>query len=88
MYPCWRKEYPYLAQATGNTGEEFRKERRLTKSALEEFAWFDRRYLCEIGRGREKTTVNAIYGICVAPRVSPVEFFRLGEDERMKLAGS
>ncbi|MBD5417118.1 MAG: helix-turn-helix transcriptional regulator [Desulfovibrio sp.] len=81
------KEYPYLAQAMGNIIEVLRKDRRLTKSALAEFAWLERRYLREIERGEKKPTVNAIYSICEALRVSPVEFFRLVEDERKKLAG-
>lgn len=81
------KEYPYLAQAMGNIIEVLRKDRRLTKSGLAEFAWLERRYLREIERGEKKPTVNAIYSICEALRVSPVEFFRLVEDERKKLAG-
>lgn len=81
------KEYPYLAQAMGNIIEVLRKDRRLTKSALAEFAWLERRYLREIEQGEKKPTVNAIYSICEALRVSPVEFFRLVEDERKKLAG-
>lgn len=81
------KEYPYLAQAMGNIIEVLRKQRRLTKSALAEFAWLERRYLREIEQGEKKPTVNAIYSICEALRVSPVEFFRLVEDERKKLAG-
>ncbi|WP_291356686.1 helix-turn-helix transcriptional regulator [Desulfovibrio sp.] len=71
----------------GNIIEVLRKDRRLTKSALAEFAWLERRYLREIERGEKKPTVNAIYSICEALRVSPVEFFRLVEDERKKLAG-
>lgn len=81
------KGYPSLAQAMGNTIEAPGKDRHLTKSALAEFAWLERRYLREIGQGEKKPTVNAIYNICEAPRVSPVEFFRLVEDERKKLAG-
>ncbi|MBD5539135.1 MAG: helix-turn-helix transcriptional regulator [Desulfovibrio sp.] len=81
------KEYPYLAQAMGHIIGVLRKDRHLTKSALAEFAWLERRYLREIERGEKKPTVNAIYSICEALRVSPVEFFRLVEDERKKLAG-
>lgn len=81
------REYPYLAQAIGTVIEMIRKDRRLTKSALAEFAWLERRYLREIEQGEKKPTVNAIYSICEALQVSPVEFFRLVEEERKNLAG-
>jgi len=48
------KEYPHLSQAIGNTIEIFRKDRRMTKSALAEFAWLERRYLREIEQGDKK----------------------------------
>ena len=65
------KEYPYLSQAIGNTIEILRKDRGMTKSALADFAWQERRYLLEI---------------CEALRVSPLDFFRKVEDERERLA--
>ena len=80
------KEYPYLSQAIGNTIEILRKDRGMTKSALAEFAWLERRYLLEIERGDKKPTVNAVYSICEARRVSPLDFFRKVEDERERLA--
>lgn len=81
------QEYPYLAQAMGNIIEVIRKDRNMTKSALAEFSWLERRYLREIEQGEKKPTVNAIYSICEALRISPVEFFRLVEEERKKLSG-
>lgn len=81
------KEYPYLAQAMGNVIEIFRKSRGMTKSALAEFAWLERRYLREIEQGEKKPTVNAIYSICEALRVSPLEFFALVEEERKRISG-
>lgn len=81
------RDYPYLARAMGNVIEALRQDRHLTKSALAEFAWLERRYLREIEQGEKKPTVNAIYSICEALRVSPVEFFRLVEEERKMLAG-
>lgn len=81
------KEYPYLSLAIGNVIEIFRKNRGMTKSALAEFAWLERRYLREIEQGEKKPTVNAIYSICEALRVSPVEFFTLVEEERKKMSG-
>ena len=80
------KEYPYLSQAIGNTIEILRKDRGMTKSALAEFAWLERRFLLEIERGDKKPTVNAVYSICEALRVSPLDFFRKVEDERERLA--
>ena len=82
------REYPYLAQAMGNIIEVIRKERKMTKSALAEFAWLERRYLREIEQGEKKPTVNAIYSICEALRLSPVEFFRRVEEERKTLSDS
>lgn len=79
------KEYPYLSQAIGNVIETFRKERKMTKSALAEFAWLERRYLLEIEQGDKKPTVNAVYSICEALRVSPPEFFEKVEEERERL---
>ena len=80
------KEYPYLAQAIGCAIEIFRKDRRMTKSALAEFAWLERRYLREIEQGEKKPTVNAVYSICDALGISPLEFFRKVEEERNKLS--
>lgn len=75
------KEYPYLSQALGNTIEALRKDRKMTKSALAEFAWLERRYLLEIEQGDKRPTVNAVYSICEALKISPPEFFRKVEEE-------
>jgi transcriptional regulator with XRE-family HTH domain len=82
------KEYPHLSQAIGNAIETFRKDRKMTKSALAEFAWLERRYLREIEMGDKKPTVNAVYSICEALNVSPLDFFRKVEEEIEKLAQS
>ncbi len=79
------RDYPYLSQAIGNSIEIFRKDRKMTKSSLAEFAWLERRYLREIECGQKKPTVNAIYHICDALRISPLEFFRVVEEEMKKL---
>lgn len=81
------KEYPYLSQAIGNTIEIFRKNKRMTKSALADFACLERRYLREIECCEKKPTVNAIYSICEALEVSPLEFFERVEEERKRLSG-
>ena len=82
------KEYPHLSQAIGNAIEIFRRDRGMTKSALAEFAWLERRYLREIEQGEKKPTVNAVYSICEALGVSPLEFFQKVEEERAKPAKS
>ena len=79
------KEYPYLSQAIGNTIEVLRKDRKMTKSALAEFAWLERRYLLEIEQGDKRPTVNAVYSICAALKISPPEFFRKVEEEMGRL---
>ena len=79
------KEYPYLSQAIGNTIEVPRKDRKMTKSALAEFAWLERRYLLEIEQGDKRPTVNAVYSICEALKISPPEFFRKVEEEMGRL---
>lgn len=79
------KEYPYLSQALGNVIEVMRKEKKMTKSALAEFSWLERRYLREIEQGIKKPTVNAVYSICDALKVSPSEFFRLVNEEMKRL---
>ncbi len=79
------KEYPHLSQAIGNTIEVLRKDRKMTKSALAEFAWLERRYLLEIEQGDKRPTVNAVYSICEALKISPPEFFRKVEEEMGRL---
>jgi len=79
------KEYPYLSQAIGNTIEMIRKSKKLTKSSLADFSCLERRYLWEIEQGVKKPTVNAIYSICEAMHVSPLEFFARVEEERQRL---
>lgn len=78
-------EYPHLSQALGKTIERFRKNRKMTKSALAEFAWLERHYLREIELGVKKPSLNAVYSICRALRVAPSEFFQALEAERQKL---
>ena len=79
------KEYPHLSEAIGKVIEIIRKDRKMTKSSLAEFSWLERRYLREIEQGTKKPTVNAIYSICEALRVSPVDFFTQVEAERKNL---
>lgn len=79
------KDYPYLSQALGKVIEIIRNERKISKVRLADFSCLERRYLREIELGEKKPTVNAIYSICDALGVSPVEFFRRVEEEREKM---
>ncbi|MBQ4133582.1 MAG: helix-turn-helix transcriptional regulator [Desulfovibrionaceae bacterium] len=79
------KEYPYLSQAIGNAIEIFRNDKRMTKSALADFSCLERKYLREIECGEKRPTVNAVYSICEALNISPLEFFRKVEEERERL---
>ncbi|MDR0466265.1 MAG: helix-turn-helix domain-containing protein [Deltaproteobacteria bacterium] len=74
-----------MSQAIGNTIEIFRKDKKMTKTALAEFAWLERRYLMEIVQGDKRPTVNAVYSICTALNISPLEFFRKVEEEIARL---
>ena len=79
------REYPDLAEALSHVIEIYRKDSHMTKTALADFSGLERRYLLEIERGAKKPTVNAIYSICDALGVSPVEFFAKVEEERGRL---
>ena len=70
------EEYPFLAQALSETIEVLRSDKRISKSALADFARLEPRYLREIAQGLKKPTVNAIYCICEALDITPAEFFR------------
>lgn len=86
VYRVRMKEFPHLAQALSNTIEALRKDRKMTKSALAEFAWLERRYLLEIEQGEKKPTVNAVYSICEALGIPPLAFFTRVEEERKRLS--
>ncbi len=79
------KAYPHLAEALSKVIEMIRKEKGMTKSSLADFACLERRYLREIELGTKKPTVNAVFSICDALQVHPLEFFKrvVEEIERM-----
>ena len=79
------KEIPYLSQAIGQVVEIVRSNRKISKVRLADFSCLERRYLREIEIGVKKPTVNAVYSICEALNISPLEFFRLVEEERERL---
>lgn len=82
------KEVPFLGHALAIVIERLRIKRKMTKCALAEFAWLERRYLFEIEQGSKKPTVNAIYCLCEALQTSPSEFFQLVDAEMYRLSCS
>lgn len=81
------KTYPDLQDALANTVERLRKDRKLTKTALADFADLQDCYIRGITKGRRNPTVAAVYSICEALGVSVSEFFNLVEEERKRMSG-
>lgn len=81
------KAYPQLQDAVANTVERLRKERRLTKTALADFADLQECYVRGITKGRRNPTVTAIYSICEALGIPVGAFFDLVDEERRRLSG-
>lgn len=80
------KTYPELQDALANTVERLRKERKMTKTALADFADLQDCYIRGITKGRRNPTVAAVYSICEALGVSVSEFFNLVEEERKRMS--
>ena len=70
------KNCPNLLEALAITVEAIRKERKLTKLAVASDAELQDCYVRGITKGRRNPTITALYAICEALQVSPVEFFR------------
>lgn len=81
------KACPDLLLALANTVEKLRKERKLTKTALADFADLQDCYIRGITMGRRNPTVTAVYSICEALGISISKFFVLVEEERARLSG-
>lgn len=81
------KACPHLQEALANTVERLRKERKLTKTALADFADLQECYVRGITKARRNPTVTAIYAICEALGVPVGTFFDLVDEERRRLAG-
>ena len=75
------KTYPRLLEATGITIEKIRKERKMTKTALADFSDLQDCYVRGIIKGKRNPTITAIYSICEALGLSPLEFFKRVTDE-------
>ncbi|WP_291449246.1 helix-turn-helix domain-containing protein [Desulfovibrio sp.] len=82
------KNCPNLLEALAITVEAIRKERKLTKLAVASDAELQDCYVRGITKGRRNPTITALYAICEALNVSPVEFFRRVEEERANLEKS
>ena len=80
------KIHPHLSEAIAKTIEMIREERKMSKTSLADFADIERCYLLDILKGRKRPTLNAIFSLCEALQVHPVEFIRMVTDvmEKMK----
>ena len=79
------KACPDLQTALANTVEKLRKERKLTKTALADFADLQECYIRGITKGRRNPTVTAIYSICEALHIPVGKFFDMVDAERKRL---
>lgn len=70
------KTYPYLLESLGITVEKVRKERKVTKTALANFSDLQDCYIRGIIKGKRNPTITALYSICEALDIPPLEFFR------------
>ena len=69
--------YPGLSEAVAEVIEILRKERKMTKTALADFAGIERCYLLDILNGKKKPTLNIIFSICDALHIHPNQFINL-----------
>ncbi|MDE7370337.1 MAG: helix-turn-helix domain-containing protein [Desulfovibrio sp.] len=81
------KACPDLQRALANTVEKLRKERKLTKTALADFADLQDCYIRGITKGKRNPTVTAVYAICGALGIPVSTFFALVDEERARLSG-
>jgi transcriptional regulator with XRE-family HTH domain len=79
------KIHPHLSEAIAKVIEIIREERKMSKTSLADFADIERCYLLDILKGRKRPTLNAIFSLCEALQVHPVEFIRMVTDEMEKM---
>lgn len=79
------REYPYLSKAIAITLTKYRTSRKISKSALSDFASIERCYLRDMEKGNRKPTVNTIFCICEVLQISPNEFIKEVEIEIKRL---
>ncbi len=70
------RENKALLKAVGLTVEKFRKRRGMTKTALADFAVLQDCYIRGIIQGKRNPTIVALYAMCEALHVTPLEFFQ------------
>ncbi len=80
------KVYPYLSEAIARVFEELRKQKKMPKSYLADFAGIERCYLRDILKGNRNPTVNTIFSLCEALQVDPIEFFQRVQKEITQLS--
>ena len=68
------REYPYLSEAIATTLTNYRTAKKMSKSALADFASIERCCLRDVEKGNRKPTLNTIFCICDALQVSPITF--------------
>lgn len=81
MYLGRMKTYPHLLESLGIAVEKVRKERKMTKTALASFSDLQDCYIRGIIKGKRNPTITAIYSICEALDIPPLEFFRRVTEE-------
>lgn len=79
------KIHPHLSEAIAKVIEIIREEKKMSKTSLADFADIERCYLLDILKGRKRPTLNAIFSLCEALQVHPVEFIRMVTDEMEKM---
>lgn len=79
------KNHPSLLTALAITVDRLRKERRLTKTALADFAELQECYIRGITKGRKNPSITVIYAICGALGIEAAEFFKAVDEELKNL---
>ncbi len=79
------KDYPYLSTAVARVLIRKREEARLSKRRTADDAQIERVYLIHLERGERRPTLNAIFHLCDALHVTPLEFLKEVMDEMEKL---
>ena len=79
------KFYPYLQEALALTLEKLRKEKKMTKTKLADFADLQDRYLLSISKGERNPSLRAIYSLCEALDVPVISFLDMVENERKRM---
>ena len=71
------KKNPLLARAIAITIEQIRNEREMSKALLADLADIQRCYLFDILNEKKCPTLKAIFALCEALQIHPVDVIRL-----------